>query len=124
MSSSHFKCVESSLSLQRVHIPLPDEPARSHMVRAGLKGVDHKLVDSDIQQLAKMTAGFSGSDVAVLMKGIMMEPVRLAHCATSFRSASPHLTSCFLFEMVQHGVLVQCACTLHASLSCLLCDFL
>jgi len=73
------------------------------MVRAGLKGVDHKLVDSDIQQLAKMTAGFSGSDVAVLMKGIVMEPVRLAHCATT----SPLVHCLRWFNLV-------CLCSVHA----------
>merc|ERR1719375_1154026 len=59
---------------KRVHIPLPEAHARAQVFRIHLGGT---------------TAGFSGSDIATLVKDVMMEPIRLTQEAMCFKRV-PH----------------------------------
>ena len=75
---------------KRIYIPLPDAPARSHMFRVHLGDTPSTLVGpADYDALAARTEGFSGSDIAVVVKDVLMEPVRKTQDATHFRSFRP-----------------------------------
>lgn len=75
---------------KRIYIPLPDLPARSHMFKVHLGDTPSTLqAPQDYDTLASKTEGFSGSDIAVVVKDVLMEPVRKTQDATHFRSFRP-----------------------------------
>jgi SpoVK/Ycf46/Vps4 family AAA+-type ATPase len=45
----------------------------------------NSLTERDFQELGAQTEGFSGSDVAVVVKDVLMQPIRLLREATHFR---------------------------------------
>jgi len=61
---------------KRVYIPLPDWRARAVMFQIHLGGTQHVLRKEDFYKLAKMSDGFSGSDIAVVVRDALYEPVR------------------------------------------------
>ena len=71
--------------VQRIYIPLPEAPARSHMFKVHLGDTPNSLTQRDFDELGKLTAGFSGSDVNVVVKDVLFEPVRKTQEATHFR---------------------------------------
>ena len=71
--------------MQRIYIALPEEKARAHMFKVHLGDTPHDLSPQDYEELARHTEGFSGSDVAVVVKDVLMEPVRLTQDAGYFR---------------------------------------
>ena len=71
--------------LQRIYIALPEEKARAHMFKVHLGDTPHNLEAADYAELGKRTEGFSGSDVAVVVKDVLMEPVRQTQEAGFFR---------------------------------------
>eukprot|EP00244_Chara_vulgaris_P002694 TRINITY_DN1480_c0_g1_i1.p1 TRINITY_DN1480_c0_g1~~TRINITY_DN1480_c0_g1_i1.p1 ORF type:complete len:442 (+),score=113.08 TRINITY_DN1480_c0_g1_i1:319-1644(+) len=70
---------------KRIYIPLPEEKARKHMFKVHLGDTPHDLTDVDYEELAKLSEGFSGSDIAVTVKDVLFEPVRKTQEATHFR---------------------------------------
>lgn len=70
---------------KRIYIPLPEAPARAHMFKLGMSQNAHTLSDEDWQELGRRTEGFSGSDVSVVVKDVLMQPIRLLQEATHFR---------------------------------------
>ena len=70
--------------LQRIYIALPEEKARAHMFKVHLGDTPHNLTQQDFMELAKRTEGFSGSDVNVVVKDVLMEPVRMTQEAEFF----------------------------------------
>ncbi len=74
---------------KRVHIPLPEAHARAQVFRIHLGDTPHSLTEADYHELGGMTAGFSGSDIATLVKDVMMEPIRLTQEAMCFKRV-PH----------------------------------
>ena len=79
-------------AVQRIYIPLPELAARAHMFKVHLGDTPHALTQADFEMLGKQTEGFSGSDVNVVVKDVLMEPVRKTQEATHFRCA-PQLLS-------------------------------
>ncbi|XP_024029230.1 protein SUPPRESSOR OF K(+) TRANSPORT GROWTH DEFECT 1 isoform X1 [Morus notabilis] len=73
---------------KRIYIPLPDLKARQHMFKVHLGDTPHKLKESDLENLARKTEGFSGSDIAVCVKDVLFEPVRKTQDAKFFRKRS------------------------------------
>ena len=71
--------------MQRIYIPLPELAARAHMFKVHLGDTPHALTQADFEMLGKQTEGFSGSDVNVVVKDVLMEPVRKTQEATHFR---------------------------------------
>jgi len=70
---------------KRVYIPLPDTDARSHMVKLHLGNeVPHNLNDKDFYKIGQKTVGASGSDIKVLVKEALMEPLRTCQQAKQF----------------------------------------
>ena len=73
---------------KRIYIPLPDEPARAHMFKVHLGDTPHSLSERDFVALAERTEGFSGSDIAVMVKDVLFEPVRKTQEATHFKAVA------------------------------------
>lgn len=73
---------------KRIYIPLPEEQARERMFAINLGKTPHNLTAADFKELAALTPGFSGSDMSVLVRDAIMEPVRKCQEATHFKQIS------------------------------------
>ena len=73
--------------MQRIYIALPEAPARAHMFKVHLGDTPSALTQQDFDELGRRTEGFSGSDVAIVVKDVLFEPVRKTQDATHFRRA-------------------------------------
>jgi vacuolar protein-sorting-associated protein 4 len=71
---------------RRIYIALPDERARTDMFKIHLGETPHSLTDADFVYLGSKTNGFSGSDVSVMVKDVMFQPIRKTQEATHFRT--------------------------------------
>ncbi|CAM9789744.1 unnamed protein product [Chrysoparadoxa australica] len=86
---------------KRIYIPLPEAVARGVMFKAmssaqiHLGDTPNTLNDSDYTQLANNSEGCSGSDIAVITREALMEPLRKCQSAKQFvPDASGMLTPC------------------------------
>ena len=61
---------------KRVYIPLPEAPARATMFKIHLGDTPNSLTAADYEELGRRTEGFSGSDISVVVKDVLMQPVR------------------------------------------------
>lgn len=73
---------------KRIYIALPDSPARAKMFKIHLGDTPHKLAEEDFRFLGNNTDGFSGSDINLIVKDTLMQPVRKVQEATHFRYAA------------------------------------
>jgi vacuolar protein-sorting-associated protein 4 len=69
---------------KRVYIPLPEAEARAYMAKLHLGDTPSELTDEDFDKLGEITAGASGSDIKVLVKEALMEPLRRCQQAKQF----------------------------------------
>ncbi len=69
---------------KRVYIPLPEAEARASMVQLHLGDTPHNLTERDFTKLGQITEGASGSDIKVLVKEALMEPLRRCQQAKQF----------------------------------------
>ncbi len=60
------------------------------MFKVHLGDTPNNLTPAEFEELGRRTEGFSGSDVNVVVKDVLMEPVRKTQEATHFRCASFH----------------------------------
>ncbi|KAJ3318465.1 Vacuolar protein sorting-associated protein 4 [Blyttiomyces sp. JEL0837] len=87
---------------KRIYIPLPDPNARAKMFELHTGVTPCKLAPKDFKVLGDYTEGFSGSDIAVVVRDALMEPVRKVQQATHFRQVEgpsrddPNVTKTFL----------------------------
>lgn len=89
---------------KRVYIPLPDPRARYVMFKQNIGSTTNDLTEQDLQLLAGETEGFSGSDISVLVRDALYEPVRIAQIATHFKKvADPAGQEPFLWEPCSSG---------------------
>ncbi|KAJ3086100.1 Vacuolar protein sorting-associated protein 4 [Quaeritorhiza haematococci] len=70
---------------KRIYIPLPDPNARATMFKIHIGPTPCKLGQGDFRFLSERTEGFSGSDIAVVVRDALMEPVRKVQTATHFK---------------------------------------
>jgi len=70
---------------KRIYIPLPEEHARATMFKVHLGETPNDLTDADFNELASKTEGLSGSDIAVVVKDVLFQPVRRTQDATHFK---------------------------------------
>lgn len=70
---------------RRIYIPLPDAEARVEMFKLNIGDTPTTLTPQDYHTLAQLTDGYSGHDIAVVVKDALMEPVRRIQTATHFR---------------------------------------
>ncbi|OQR86899.1 vacuolar protein sorting-associating protein [Achlya hypogyna] len=69
---------------KRIYIPLPEVEARKVMLKIHLGDTPHSLTDTDFTYLATQAEGTSGSDISVLVREALMEPLRLCQQAQFF----------------------------------------
>jgi len=73
---------------KRIYIPLPEEGARYTMFKIHLGDTPNQLTQQDFRELAKSTEGYSGSDIANVVREAMMIPVRIVQDATHFKQVT------------------------------------
>ncbi|GKY98827.1 hypothetical protein MPSEU_000838700 [Mayamaea pseudoterrestris] len=69
---------------KRVYIPLPEAEARTSMVQLHLGDTPNNLSDEDFQRIGDITERASGSDIKVLVKEALMQPLRRCQQAKQF----------------------------------------
>ena len=69
---------------KRVYIALPESPARASMFRLNLGDTPNSITEEQFQQMGAMSEGYSGSDVAVVVREALMEPLRKCQNAKQF----------------------------------------
>ena len=69
---------------KRVYIPLPEAAARAYMCKLNLGDTPNSLTEHDFEKLGEITEGASGSDIKVLVKEALMEPLRRCQEAKQF----------------------------------------
>ncbi|KAI8641343.1 P-loop containing nucleoside triphosphate hydrolase protein [Parasitella parasitica] len=70
---------------RRIYIPLPDANARANLFALNVGNTPCTLSKQEFKQLASMTNGYSGSDIAVLVRDALMQPIRKLQMATHFK---------------------------------------
>lgn len=73
---------------RRVYIPLPDNTARAGILRLNLGSTPNTLQPNDFSELAQASESYSGSDLAIVVRDAIMQPVRKMQSATHFRMVS------------------------------------
>ncbi len=76
---------------KKIYIPLPDAAARVQLFRIHSKST---LDEAQCLALAERTEGFSGSDVAGVVKSAMLRPLRKVQEATHFRVEDGNAVPC------------------------------
>ncbi|KAJ2454090.1 Vacuolar protein sorting-associated protein 4B [Coemansia sp. RSA 2336] len=70
---------------KRIYIPLPDLAARARMFQLHIGNTPCTLTQRDYRMLAERTEGYSGSDIAVIVRDALMQPIRKVQVATHFK---------------------------------------
>jgi len=70
---------------RRIYISLPEFEARLGMLKRGMRDNPHELSDKDFEEFAHKTDNFSGSDISILVRDAVYEPVRRLQLAKKFR---------------------------------------
>lgn len=70
---------------RRVHISLPDQPARMKMFELAVGSTPCELKGEDFKTLAKLSEGYSGSDITIAVQDALMQPVRKIQTATHYK---------------------------------------
>ena len=70
---------------KRIYISLPEEGARKGLFKLNIGDTPNNLSEEDFDVLAGETEMYSGSDIAVIVKSALMEPVRKCNRARYFR---------------------------------------
>mmetsp|Transcript_16090 Transcript_16090/g.64988 ORF Transcript_16090/g.64988 Transcript_16090/m.64988 type:complete len:456 (+) Transcript_16090:179-1546(+) len=70
---------------KRIYIPLPDAAARTRMIELHLGDTPHTLTRHDFEEMGALTEGYSGSDLSVVVREALMEPLRKCQTAQQFR---------------------------------------
>jgi vacuolar protein-sorting-associated protein 4 len=69
---------------KRVYISLPEAPARTYMFKMHTGDTPHSLTEADFEKLGQLSEGASGSDIQVIVKEALMEPLRRCQQAKQF----------------------------------------
>jgi len=73
---------------KRVYINLPEPEARSKIFKIHLGNTPHTLTGADFEELGNLTDGYSGSDIAIIVKDALMAPIRKCQTATKFKNTA------------------------------------
>ncbi|CZR64224.1 probable vacuolar sorting protein VPS4 [Phialocephala subalpina] len=60
---------------RRVHISLPDLPARTKMFEISVGSTPCELTGADYRKLGELSEGYSGSDISIAVQDALMQPV-------------------------------------------------
>merc|ERR1711939_779356 len=72
---------------RRVHISLPDLPARTKMFEISVGTTPCELAGADFRTLGELSEGYSGSDISIAVQDALMQPVRKIQMATHYKKA-------------------------------------
>ncbi|KAJ2902640.1 uncharacterized protein MKZ38_000307 [Zalerion maritima] len=70
---------------KRIHIPLPNQPARNKLFQVHSGEMGKLLNDRELEELARRTEGFSGTDISNAVQDALMVPVKKVQAATHFK---------------------------------------
>ncbi|OBZ79377.1 Vacuolar protein sorting-associated protein 4 [Grifola frondosa] len=70
---------------KRIYIPLPGPEARRRMFQLHVGETPCQLSSHDYRLLAEKTDGYSGSDIAIVVRDALMQPIRKVLSATHFK---------------------------------------
>jgi len=74
---------------KRIYIPLPMEPAvRSGMFKMYMGETRSSITEEQYRELGRMTEGYSGADIQLVVRDALMQPVRKVQMATHFKLTS------------------------------------
>lgn len=73
---------------RRVHISLPDKPARMRMFELAVGDTKCEMTQADYKQLGDMSDGYSGSDISIAVQDALMQPVRKIQTATHWKEVT------------------------------------
>ncbi|EXJ60341.1 vacuolar protein sorting-associated protein 4 [Cladophialophora yegresii CBS 114405] len=73
---------------RRVHISLPDKPARMRMFELAVGDTKCEMSPEDYKKLAEMSEGYSGSDISIAVQDALMQPVRKIQTATHYKKVT------------------------------------
>lgn len=80
---------------KRVYIALPESNARKTMFKLNLGDTPHSITEEQFQHLGNTSDGYSGSDIAVVVREALMEPLRKCQTAKQFlRDRDGNLCPC------------------------------
>ena len=88
---------------RRIYISLPEYEARLGMLKNGMKNNPNTLKEEDFDFFAKKTEMFSGSDIAILIRDAVYEPVRRLQTATHFKQVNGKYVPCRPGEQGEPG---------------------
>eukprot|EP01029_Cantina_marsupialis_P024909 TRINITY_DN651_c0_g1_i1.p1 TRINITY_DN651_c0_g1~~TRINITY_DN651_c0_g1_i1.p1 ORF type:complete len:456 (+),score=207.02 TRINITY_DN651_c0_g1_i1:75-1442(+) len=71
---------------KRVYIPLPETPARARMFGIHLGDTPNDLNEEQFHKLGEDSQGFSGSDLSVVVREALMEPLRICRTAKFWKT--------------------------------------
>ncbi|KIJ68861.1 hypothetical protein HYDPIDRAFT_25109 [Hydnomerulius pinastri MD-312] len=78
---------------KRIYIPLPGIEARKQMFQIHVGSTPCQLEPKDYRALAEQTEGYSGSDISIVVRDALMQPVRKVISATHFKPIHPSPSS-------------------------------
>lgn len=64
------------------------------MLKRNMRDNKHSLTEKDFDELARITDDFSGSDIAILVRDAVYEPVRRLQTATKFKLVDGKYVPC------------------------------
>eukprot|EP01134_Creolimax_fragrantissima_P008182 CFRG8182T1 len=70
---------------KRIYIPLPETTARANMFKLNVGDTPNTLTEDDYVALGNQSEGYSGSDLAVVVRDALFMPVRKVQMATHFK---------------------------------------
>ncbi|CAD6580032.1 MAG: Vacuolar protein sorting-associated protein 4 [Cyphobasidiales sp. Tagirdzhanova-0007] len=73
---------------KRIYIPLPESDARKRIFELNVGTTPCQLTQKDYRALGQATDGYSGSDIAVVVRDALMQPVRKVLSATHFKKVN------------------------------------
>jgi vacuolar protein-sorting-associated protein 4 len=83
---------------RRVHISLPDLPARTKMFEISVGTTPCELTSADYRKLGELSEGYSGSDISIAVQDALMQPVRKIQTATHYKKV------CTLFSALNRSI--------------------
>uniref|UniRef100_A0A0N4Z9Q9 vesicle-fusing ATPase n=1 Tax=Parastrongyloides trichosuri TaxID=131310 RepID=A0A0N4Z9Q9_PARTI len=92
---------------KRIYIPLPEVEARKEMFKMNVGLTPNTLTERDYRELAEKSEGYSGADIAILVRDALMQPIRKLQAATHFKkvTAAPSCNP----NTVIHDALAPCS---------------
>ena len=60
----------------RIYLPLPEYSARLAMFKLCMAGTPTSITEANYNVLASKTGGYSGSDIDILVRDALMQPLR------------------------------------------------